>query len=422
MKAARRLAPVLRPRAGRRLPRELSPENIGRIAGALPLGVRDPGFESLLGRIDEAPFHAGNRLEIFHRGEAAFASMRAAIAGARQEILLESYIFKDDATGQEILGELAEAAGRGIQVRVLADAFGSLWTGTRFWREMRSRGVEVRLFHPPLPYLWYQPFRDHRKILVVDRKVAFTGGMNIAEEYGSSRYRQHGGPWRDTHARVEGPVAWEMTVVFSEGWTRAGGTPFELSPLTVEEVGANPGARILVLDSRPWRGHRESAAVLAAIIGASRRSVFITNAYFAPRWVAIRILADAARRGVDVRLLLPGLSDVPLVQHAGHGYFEALLAEGVRVFEYSAAVLHAKSLVADGLVSVVGSTNLDFRSFRFNAECNLVILEEATGRAMTDSFEEDLTRSVEIRRETWAKRTRLHRWGDALARRLSPFL
>jgi len=422
MRRARRLAPVLRPSAGRKLPRELRAENVGRLAGALALGVRDAGFEPLLGRIDQAPFHPGNRIEVFHRGEDAFASMRAAIAGARQEILLESYIFKDDAMGYELLGELGQAAGGGIRVRVLADAFGSLWTGNRFWREMRSRGVEVRLFHPALPYLWYQPFRDHRKILVVDRKVAFTGGMNIAEEYGSSRYRGHGGPWRDTHARVEGPVAWEMSVVFSEGWNRAGGGPFEIPPLTVEEVGANPGARVLVLDSRPWRGHRESAAVLAAIIGAARQSVFITNAYFAPRWIAIRILADAARRGVDVRLPLPALSDVPLVRHAGHGYFDALLTEGVRIFEYGAAVLHAKSLVADRWVSVVGSTNLDFRSFRFNAECNLVILEEATGRAMTASFEEDLTRSVQIRRETWAKRSRLHRWGDALARRLSPLL
>lgn len=422
MKAARRLTPVLRPRAGRRLPRELRAESVGRIAAALRLGVRDPGFEPLLGRIDAAPFHAGNRVEVFHSGDDAFQSMRQAIAEAGQEILLESYIFKDDSTGYELLGELAEAAGRGIQVRVLADAFGSLWTGSRFWREMRSRGVDVRLFHPAFPYLWYHPFRDHRKILVVDRKVAFTGGMNIADEYGSSRYRRQGRSWRDTHARVEGPVAWEMTVVFAEGWRRAGGAPFEIPPLTVEEPEGEPGARILVLDSRPLRGHQESAAVLAAIVGAARRSVSITNAYFAPRSVAVQILAGAARRGVDVRLLLPGLSDVSLVRHAGHGYFEELLAHGVRVFEYGAAVLHAKSMVADGFVTVVGSTNLDFRSFRFNAECNLVILQEATARLMAATFEEDLTRSVEIRPESWRQRSRLHRWGDALARRLSPIL
>jgi cardiolipin synthase len=384
--------------------------------------VRDPGFEQLLGRIDAAPFHWGNRVEVFQRGEDAFQSMRAAVAEAREEILLESYIFKDDATGYEFLEQLARAAGRGVKVRVLADSFGSLWTGSRFWHEMRSRGVDVRLFHPLLPYLWYQPFRDHRKILVVDRRVAFTGGMNIADEYGSSGFSARGGPWRDTHARVEGPVAWEMAVVFSEGWQRAEGGTFEISPLIVDPSENRPGARILVLDSRPARGHRESAAVLAAIVGAARKSVFITNAYFAPSWVAIRILTEAARRGVDVRLLLPGLSDVPLVRHAGHGYFRALLSKGVRIFEYRGAVLHSKSLVADGFVSVVGSTNLDFRSFRFNAECNLVILDEPTGKQMTASFEEDLTRSDEIQLASWKRRPILHRWGDSLARRLSPLL
>jgi cardiolipin synthase len=348
--------------------------------------------------------------------------MRRAIEGAAEEILLESYIFKDDATGWEMLSLLGQASSRGVAVRVLADAFGSLWTRSGFWREMRSRGCEVRLFHPVFPYFWRQFFRDHRKILVVDRRIAFIGGMNIAEEYGSPRARGRVRVWRDTHARVEGPAAWELALVFSEAWYRAGGTPLEIPSLEVEDAKAASGARVLVLDSRPLRGHQESASVLAAIVGAARRSVLITNAYFAPSSVAIEVLGAAARRGVDVRLLLPGTSDVPLVRHAGHGYFEELLARGVRIFEYAAAVLHSKTMVADGFVSVVGSTNLDFRSFRFNAECNLVVLDEATGASMAASFEEDLTRSEEIRSEPWRRRGLGHRWGDALARRLSPLL
>ncbi|MGH9391192.1 MAG: phospholipase D-like domain-containing protein, partial [Vicinamibacteria bacterium] len=329
----RRLAPILRPGAQRKLPRELRAENVGSIATKLPQGVRDPAFEPLLRRIDQSPFHGGNQIAVFHRGEEAFQFMRRAIENATREVLLESYIFRDDATGWEILELLGQASSRGVAVRVLADAFGSLWTRSGFWRAMRSRGCEVRLFHPVFPYFWYQFFRDHRKILVVDRRVGFTGGMNIAEEYGSPRASRHVHAWRDTHARVEGPAAWELALVFSEAWHRAGGTPLGIPSLEVEDPEAASGARVLVLDSRPLRGHQESASVLSAIVGAARRSVAITNAYFAPRSVAIEVLGAAARRGVDVRLLLPGASDLPLLRHAGHGYFEELLARGVRIFE-----------------------------------------------------------------------------------------
>ena len=217
----RRLAPVLRPRSGRKLPPDLRARNVGRLAASLPQGVRDPAFEPLLRRIDQGPVHGGNRVTVLHRGQEAFQLMRRAIEGAVEEILLESYIFKDDKTGWEMLDLLGHASSRGVAVRVLADAFGSLWTRSGFWREMRKRGCEVRLFHPVFPYFWHQFFRDHRKILVVDRSVGFTGGMNIAEEYGSPRARGQVRAWRDTHARVEGPAAWELALVFSEAWHRA---------------------------------------------------------------------------------------------------------------------------------------------------------------------------------------------------------
>ncbi len=419
MRAPRRFHPVLRPRAGRRLPDDLLPAKVGRLAATLSEGLRDPGFRALLSRIDQAPVLPGNRVEVFFAGAKAFASMCAAMESAEREILVESYIWRDDATGRGLLQRLAGAAARGVAVKVLADAWGSFGTRSRFWVEMRRRGIEVRLFHPLFPALWYQPFRNHRKILAADRSVAFTGGMNIADEYGSSHSATGKGPWRDTHARIEGPAAWEMAVVFSEGWHRARGSRIEHLPL---EPPAPTGASILVLDSRPGRGHVESASVLAAIVGAAQRFVWITNAYFAPPRRALAILGDAARRGVDVRLLLPGPTDVPLVRHAGHGFFWDLLRVGVRIFEYRDAVLHAKSLVADEYVSVVGSTNLDFRSFRYNAECNLVILDEGTGRSLARAFEADLERSVEILPESRQRVSAWHRLGDSLARALSPVL
>jgi cardiolipin synthase len=264
---------------------------------------------------------------------------------------------------------------------VLADALGSWGTRTSFWTRLEERGVEVRLFHSLVRHPLYQAFRDHRKILVVDRRVAFTGGMNIGDEYVVGEVGV--GAWRDTHLKVTGPPAWEMAVVFVEGWRRAGGAPIVLPPLAAD---FSPGAPVLVLDSRPGRGHSESAAVLGAIVGAARERLWITNSYFAPRRGVVDLLGAARRRGVDVRLLLPGPTDVPLVRHAGHGFYDALLCRGVRLYEYQRSVLHAKSLVTDGYVSVVGSSNLDYRSFRFNAECNLVLLEENVARGLERAF------------------------------------
>lgn len=418
---ARRFRAILHPRAGFRLPPELRARQIGSLARALPRGVEDPGFEILLRRIDQAPILGGNRVEVFTRGADAFTAMWEASHAARREILLESYIFKDDATGRLFLEHTAAATRRNVTVRVMADAVGSLATRIGFWREMQRHGIEVRLFNPLFPgFWWLQPFRDHRKILVVDRRIAFTGGMNIGDEYGSPRPRA-GETWRDTHVRVEGPAAWEMAVVFAEGWTRAGGRRFEIEPLPAEQA-EGAGARILILDSRPGRGHTESAAALAAIVGAARHYVWITNAYFAPGRTAIDILGEAAGRGVDVRLLLPGWTDVPLLRHAAHGYYEDLLARGVRIFEYGGHVLHAKSLVADGYAGVVGSTNLDFRSFTFNAECNLLILDRTTGATLEEIFLRDLETSEEILSSAWQDRPFLHRLGDRMARWLSPAL
>ncbi len=422
----RMFRPILRPLAGRRLPPELRVGKVGRLAAQLE-GLSDPRFETLLRRIDNAPILGGNEVRVFFSGAEAFAAMREAAATAQEEILLESYIFRDDGTGKLFAQYLAAAAQRGVRVRVLTDAVGSFGTQRLFWAELEDGGVEVKLFHPLLTDLTRHLYRDHRKIFVVDRKVAFTGGMNIGEEYGSlvrrHRHRQ-GRPldtWRDTHTRVTGPAAWDLATLFHEGWKRAGGEVPELLPLPASAAEA-PGGRILVLDTRPGRGQGEAAAVFAAIVGAARRSVYLTNAYFAPGRTAVRILGEATARGVDVRLLLPGKTDVPLVRHAGHGYFGDLLACGVRVYEYQRAILHAKTLVADGQVSVIGSTNLDFRSFIFNAECNVVILDSDTGREMERAFHHDLHQAIEVQPGPWRARSLPHRAGDRLARLLSPFL
>lgn len=413
------LEPVVRPRPGRKLPACLKPRRVDARARELAGGIHDAAFPRLLEEIDTDAFLHGNRVAVYFRGEDAFASMLSAVEAAREEVLLESYIIKQDVTGERFADALIRAASRGARVRVLADGFGSWPAGRGFWGRLRAGGVEARLFHPLWAPVKYLKFRDHRKILVVDRRTAFTGGMNIGEEYGSS-VLPAGSVWRDTHARVEGPAAWGMAVVFEEGWRQAGGAPLGLPPLVLKESPRE--AQVLILDSRAGRGAQEVAAVFAAISGAARRRLWITTAYFAPRRRAIRILGAAARRGVDVRLLLPGRTDVQTVRHAGHGYFTALLARGVRVFEYQPAILHAKTVVADGLISVIGSSNLDMRSFELNAECNYVVRDADTAARMEAQFEVDLSRSLEIDRASWSRRRTLHKLIDSLAARLAPIL
>jgi cardiolipin synthase len=396
---------------------------VGLLARSFPGGLRDPAFHALVSRIDGGGMlWAGNRCHLYTDGEEATAAMLGAIAGARQEVLLESYIFERDATGRRFLEAAAAAAARGLRVHVLADAVGSFTTPSQFWGPLVQAGGEALFFHRLLPFHWYHLLRDHRKMLVVDRQVVFTGGMNIADEYSkfsARRRRLPPGVMRDTQVRIEGPAAWDFVPVFAEGWERAGGTPLPMSPQPPNE---GEGARVLVLDSRPRRGHRETAAVLAALVAAARDSFWITNAYFAPGRTLVAILGHAASRGLDVRLLLPGRTDAPIVRHAGHGWYSRLLDKGVRIFEYQRAVLHAKTVVADRHVSVIGSSNLDFRSFRFNAEINALIFDDGIGCQLADAFERDMVESEEIGREAWRRRGTLDRLTDRAAGILTPFL
>ncbi len=262
-----------RPRPRRTLPAR---RRVERLATELPQGVHDPAFLELLHRIDQSPILPARRLEVFTDGNRALVEMIDAIDRAGEEVLLQSYIFKDDSTGHAVVDALGKAVERGVRVRVLADAVGSVETREEFWQRLEKKRIAFRLFHP-LRYPWLVLFRDHRKILVIDRAVAFTGGMNIAEEYGSGLTRHRASAalrspaprgetttWRDTHLRVEGPAAWEFAVVFRESWLAADGPPFDLPSLT--EPQAEWGARCLVLDSRSGRGHRETALVLRAAV------------------------------------------------------------------------------------------------------------------------------------------------------------
>ncbi|HEX2254824.1 MAG TPA: phospholipase D-like domain-containing protein [Thermoanaerobaculia bacterium] len=421
------LLPMLRPPAGRQLPRWLRPWAVHRRAARLAAGTADPRFGQLLARISDDRVFRSEGLRIDTEGYRAFRAMVEAVRGARDEVLLETYIFHDDEVGREMADELVAAAARGATVRLLVDGVGSLGAPLAFWRGLEERGVATAVFRPLPPRGRLSLVRDHRKILVVDRRVAFTGGMNVGAEYGSAHWARGatnlpgGGPWRDTNVRVTGGAAWELALVFAEGWKIATGERLALGTWRQQPV--RPGDEgIVVLDSRPGRGAGEAEAVLAGVLGGARERLWVTNSYFAPKHIVRHALKRAARRGVDVRLLLPGESDLPVVLHAGHGEYAGLMAAGVRIWEYQPSILHAKTLVADGRVSLIGSSNLDFRSFHFNGEVNLVVLGEATGAEMERLFEHDLEVSRPVDPAAWRRRGLLHKAGDRAARILSPLL
>lgn len=410
------LPPMLRPRGGRYLPHFLRPEPVYHTACSMPEGLADPSWRRLLQRIDDSHFLAAVEVKVYTRGDRAFAAMLAAIAAADEEVLVEAYILRDDRTGHALMQALSKASRRGVRVKVLADAFGSAGTRREFWEQLEAAGTRVQLFRKPryMPQ-GLQPILDHRKLVVVDARTGFTGGMNIADEY------QHGvagaPPWRDTHIGIKGAVAQAMRTIFAEGWIAAGGDPLEPLP---EHTGPVAGAQALLLDSRPGRGQSEVFSAFAAILGGARERVWISNAYFAPSRRMLRMLCQTAQRGVDVRLLLPSHYDVAFFLFIAQGYYTDLLASGVRVFEYQPAVMHAKTLVADEHVSVIGSTNFDFRSFDFNAECNVLLDNPTVAQEMAEIFTRDLQRSLEITRAEWQE---LPRWKRALrrmARWLSP--
>ncbi|MEP6765870.1 MAG: phospholipase D-like domain-containing protein [Gemmatimonadaceae bacterium] len=449
---------VRRPLTGTRPRVVMTARDAWKAACNLPDGVCDAGFRPLIHRIDQVQLHECLPTKLLTDGEETFQLIGEALAAATEEILVETYILRDDRIGLRLLQQLADAVKRGVRVYVLADGAGSFGTGRKYWQQLEAAGIVVRLFHP----FWRAPLhafrRDHRKIFVIDRKVAFTGGMNIGVEYGSS-IRAKGNAWRDTFIRVEGDVSAELAAVFAEGWDRAGGPalpgleyvswadgivrpPRGFAALrsphfrtrmfrrmalrkdkkrgrrvrrkSVAEVRSQDAA-VMVLDSRPGRGQPETIAVLSALWGAARTRLWVTTPYFAPPLGALDVLSSAVKRGVDVRLLLPGQSDVAFIRHAAHGTYTKLLKAGVRIFEYQPAILHAKTMVVDSEIGVVGSANLDFRSLWLNAECNLLLFDHNTSIALEDAFTKDLTQSVEITYDQWHARSWKHRLLDAFA-------
>jgi cardiolipin synthase len=357
-------------------------------------------------------------IDLLRDGAEVFPAWLDAIAEARREILLEMYWFASDVTGQTFAQALGRRAREGLDVYVLYDAVGSIGSDEDFFEEMSERGVEVREYHPLNP--WRAAFRwagigrrDHRKILVIDGEVAFTGGMNIANEAAAKEAGGEG--WRDDCVRVRGAAAHELRALFFDTWLATGGPrPRGGAPLqrrsrqqakaaALEQAEATPPAPIQVLAS-PSRGTRRAIRRhYLSTIGAARERILLENAYFIPDKKLERGLERAARRGVEVRVIVPQSSDVPAVLFAGQARYEALLAAGVRICEWTEGILHAKTALIDRWATV-GTFNLDRRSLRYNLEVNVASTLPSFVGAVEASLRADLDRCVEIDRERWSRR------------------
>ncbi len=351
-------------------------------------------------------FSDGNSLTVFTDGDTCYNSFFMSIKKARLSINLETYIFNSDEIGWKIARMLVKKARDGVEVNVMYDAIGSIFTSPAIFSYMKNGGVELVEFNPLVPWrrFWNISFRDHRKILVVDGKAAFVGGMNIGLEYAGKKLR--GENWRDTHLKIEGPAVRNIEFFFMENWHRQGGAMINLSKHfpPVEEKGDK---LVMTLSSMSRSGIKPIQLAYITAMRHARESIYITNAYFIPDRKIFRTLVKASRRGVDVRLILPGKSDLPVVQYASRYLYKRYLKNNIRVFEYRENVLHAKTAVIDGVWSTIGSSNIDRRSFKKNREINAIVLDEEFGQKMVKVFYGDTRKSEELLLENWDKRSLL---------------
>lgn len=354
------------------------------------------------------PFIDGNSVDLLYKGKESFTAIFKSIEDARSFVCLHFYIFRNDETGTKMAELLKKKAGEGVRVYIIYDHFGSIGTPRSFWKDLKSAGIKVRASRP---FKWASPFnyihRDHRKLIISDGTRAFTGGLNIANEYRGFHLRLKKPGWRDTGVMLEGPAVYSLFHIFQKTWHVWRGEPIpDISPpsFNSEDCRSYFCLPVIPIFASSSKGRRRMRKLLYYSIRSSKESICLTTAYFTPSKRMLDSLEDAVRRGVEVKLLLPGASDVPAAYHTGRAFFSRLLRAGIRIYTYQGEVLHAKSYLFDGCWSIVGSANLDFRSLRWNDEGNVGILDEGFGRRMTEMFEEDLANSIEIREDAWSRR------------------
>ena len=354
-----------------------------------------------------AAMTSGNRLELLENGDAFFPAMLAAISSARKTVNFEAYIFWSDEVGTRFRDALAERATQGVEVRVLLDAIGS--PGRRMKAGdvdvLRKAGCHVEFFHSMKPWmLWVFNHRNHRRVLVVDGTLGFTGGVGFADPWrGNADSKEH---WRDTQLRLEGPAVRGLQRAFQENWSEVTGEALvgeEFFP-ALPQTGTSA---VAVVPSSPLAPMSGAGRVYAISLAAAAKEIWIANSYFLPDDATADLLVAAVKRGVDVRVIVPSdeHNDVPATRAAGRSSFGPLLEGGVKIFEYQPTMFHLKTMVVDGLFSTVGSANFDDRSFHLNEEINVFVFDGAFAGQMKDSYRRDLSRCRPYTHAMWKERS-----------------
>jgi cardiolipin synthase len=369
------------------------------------------------------PFVAGNQARLLVDGPRTHRAMFEAMSRARDHINIHTYILDDGELGERLAEILAAKVKGGVKVHLMYDSVGSIHTSKAYFQRLREAGVAVCEFNP-VKRIESVNRRNHRKITVVDGEIAFTGGINISETYSSSSRRARArqdkeqdkrNGWRDTQVAVEGPVVAQFQRVFLDDWALQ-----DCGPWRDARFFPPPQRRgslaMRVVRGDPDRDTSEMYQELLGRIARAQGRVWLTYGYFVPDPQTKQALIDAARRGVDVQLVLPGFSDFWAPVYAGRSHYEELLDAGVRVHEWHEALMHAKTAVIDGVWSSVGSTNLDWRSFVHNYEADLIVHDTGFARQLERRFELDVAASVPVDRAQWARRPAGEKFKEWLAR------
>lgn len=370
-------------------------------------------------RLAHMPVVRGNDITLLVDGDATFDAIFAAIDGARDYVLAQFYIIRDDATGRAFADRLKAAAARGVRVHLLFDAVGCNRLPRAYVADLEEGGVVVvnpDRMRGPRSRLSIN-FRNHRKSVVVDGKVGFIGGLNVADEY-MGRDPAFG-PWRDTHARLTGPVVSQLQLVYLEDWHWA--TRELLDGLDWEPQHAGADMNALILPSGPGDRAETGAMFFLTVLGAAERRIWIASPYFVPDADVLSALKQASLRGVEVRLLVPEAADHWITWLAAFAYFDEVAEAGVEIWRYGEGFLHQKAVVVDETILAVGTTNLDNRSFRLNFEAMAVYFDGRAARAGADMLGADFARATRLRRPLSAQ-SRAIRIGAPVARLFSPIL
>ena len=379
--------------------------------------LRDPQFQRSMGSLLGAPILTGNAVVDLQNGDAIFPAMLQSIRQAQRSIAFETYIYWSGEIGEAFAAALSERARAGVKVHVLLDWMGSVKMEDRFLERMRVAGVEVERYHKPHWYnLSRMNNRTHRKLLVVDGRVAYTGGVGIADQWeGHAQDPDH---WRDTHFRVEGPVVAQFQSVFMDNWIKATGRVLHGEAYFPPLPEAGQTAAQMV-SSSPTGGSESVHLMYLMAIEAAHDSIDLASAYFVPDEMAVNALVAAARRGVKLRIITPGGHiDTETVRAASRARWGRLLEAGVEISEYEPTMYHLKMMIVDGHFVSVGSTNFDNRSFRLNDEANLNVYDDAFARRCEEVFRHDLARARRIGLEEWRHRP----WSERLWERATSAL